>query len=623
VTATGADLGTVEALSTAPRCGAGGAVGFAAVRSVAGRVAVLAVAWTAVLLVTRVAGAPTEHCPPSDPATLERGAGEAIDWFTRNQESDGSWLFQYDAAAGRDLGGYDVVHHAGAVSALWQAAGAGFDAARAPAAGGVTFGNQHLHDEGDWTAIYNGTGPLETGASALYLAGLGLRRQVTGDQDLDAEMRRMARFLLAQTEPGGSVLAYREPVRAPIAGVYSPFATGQVFWALALMHQQFPSEGYDEPALRVGTYLASQRDDREDDMPDVSDHWAAYGLATVAAWPGADPARPLPDALVPLLERQAGVLGLQIRWESQRSDGWLNTLVRGGHAIPAGLGSLGEGIAGLWRVAEADPRLASLAPALGERATCAAGMVASRQVTAAQAASYAEPGRVQGAWFHGGLTRMDDEQHTLSAMVRSLPIAGQARPGRPGATTDLPAVLSVIALLALANPARAALGFPAAGRSRRQRLAVAAIGSGIAAAALIVVAAVADPLLDALHVSAPTVRIAVALVVAVTAVIDLVGRLPSPEPGLPGLGAGLVPVLVPLVLRPGLALLALSAAADHGVMPVVVGAALVVAGTLAAGALAPVDGGPRRVVARWLMAVLAVAAATIAIAMAVDGVFDI
>ncbi len=592
-------------------------------RSVAGRVAVLAVVWTAVLLVTRVAGAPAERCPPSDPATLRHGVDEALDWFTRNQKPDGSWLFRYDAAAGRDLGGYDVVHHAGAVSALWQAAGAGFDAARGPAANGVTFGNAHLHDEGDWSAIYNGTGPLETGASALYLAGLGLRRQVTHSTDLDDEMHRLATFLVAQTEDRGSVIAYRDPNGAPYAGVYSPFATGQVFWALALMHQQFPGEGWDERALRIGTYLASERDDREDDMPDVSDHWAAYGLSTVAAWPGADPAQPLPDALLPLLERQAGVLGLQIRWESQRSDGWLNTVLRGGHAIPAGLGSLGEGIAGLWRVAEADPRLTGLADALGDRATCAAGMVASRQVTAAQAASYPEPGRVQGAWFHGGLTRMDDEQHTLSAMVRSLPIAEQGRPGRPGATSDLPALLGLIALVALANPARIALGFPIAGRDRRQRLAIAAVGSGIAAAALVVVAAVADPLLDALHVSAPTVRISVALIVVVTAIIDLVGRVPSPDPGLPGLGGGLVPVLIPLVLRPGLALLALSVAADHGVGPVAVAAALIVLATLEAASTAPAASSRWRPVARWTMAVLAVVAIAAGIAMAVDGVFDV
>jgi len=599
------------------------AVGFAAVRSVAGRVAVLAVIWTAVLLVTRVAGAPAERCPPSDPATLQHGVNEAIDWFTRNQNPDGSWLFRYDAAAGRDLGGYDVVHHAGAVSALWQAAGAGFDAARVPAEAGVAFGNTRLHDEDGWTAIYNGTGPLETGASALYLAGLGLRRQVTGNHDLDDEMHRLGAFLVAQTEDRGSVIAYRDPDGPPWAGVYSPFATGQVFWALALMHQQFPGEGWDQRALRIGTYLATERDGREDDMPDVSDHWAAYGLATVAAWPGADPAHPLPDALVPLLERQAGVLGLQIRWESQRSDGWLNTVLRGGHAIPAGLGSLGEGIAGLWRVAEVDPRLTSLSGALGDRATCAAGMVAARQVTAAQAAAYPEPGRVQGAWFHGGLTRMDDEQHTLSSMVRSLPIAEQGRPGRPGATSDLPAVLGVLALLAVANPARAALGFPAAGRTRRQRITIGAVGGAVAGAALVLAAVVAEPVLDALHISPPTLRISVALVVVVTAIIDLVGRVPSPDPGLPGLGGAIVPVLVPLVLRPGLALLALSIGADHGVVPVVVGSLLVLAGTIGAGAIAPPAPGPVRMAVRWTMAVLAVVAIAAAIALAVDGIFDV
>jgi multiple antibiotic resistance protein len=178
-------------------------------------------------------------------------------------------------------------------------------------------------------------------------------------------------------------------------------------------------------------------------------------------------------------------------------------------------------------------------------------------------------------------------------------------------------------LLALANPARAALGFPAAGRSRSQRVAVAAIGSGLAAGVLVILAVAADPLLDALNLSAPTVRIAVAVVVVVTAVIDLVGRIPSPEPSLPGLGAGLVPMLIPLVLRPGLALLAVSVAADHGVAPVVIGAALIVLGVVAAAAVTPVGEGTPRVLARWLMAVLAVVAIAIAIAMTVDGVFDV
>ena len=87
----------------------------------------------------------------------------------------------------------------------------------------------------------------------------------------------------------------------------------------------------------------------------------------------------------------------------------------------------------------------------------------SRQVTVAQAAAYPEPGRVQGAWFHGGLTRMDDEQHTLSAMVRSLPIADADLPGCAGATSDLPRPVGIVALLALANPARTGPGLPRGG----------------------------------------------------------------------------------------------------------------------------------------------------------------
>jgi hypothetical protein len=84
-----------------------------------------------------------------------------------------------------------------------------------------------------------------------------------------------------------------------------------------------------------------------------------------------------------------------------------------------------------------------------------------------------------------------------------------------------------------------------------------------------------------------------------------------------------VPVLVPLVLRPGLALLALSVGADHGVAPVVIGGVLVLAGTIGAGAIAPPSPGPIRIAVRWTMAVLAVVAIAAAIALAIDGVFDV
>src|SRR5262249_29884965 len=173
------------------------------------------------------------------------------------------------------------------------------------------------------------------------------------------------------------------------------------------------------------------------------------------------------------------------------------------------------------------------------------------------------------------------------------------------------------------NPCRTALGFPAADRTAGQRIAVGALGGGVAAAVIIVLAAVADPLLDALHVSPPPARLPVAPLLAAPGGLRLARRVPQPEPGLDGLGASLVPVLIPLVLRPAVALLAISVAADHGMPPALAGAGLVLAGTIGAAAIAPLDAGPVRTVVRWGMGIVAVAAIGVAIAMAVDGVFDV
>ena len=136
-------------------------------------------------------------------------------------------------------------------------------------------------------------------------------------------------------------------------------------------------------------------------------------------------------------------------------------------------------------------------------------------------------------------------------------------------------------------------------------------------------AAAAQPLLDALHISAPTVRIAVRARRRGHSRHRPVRAGPVAGAGAAGSGRRGGTGARAAVLRPGLALLALSVAADHGVAPGRIGAVLVVAGTLGAGAVAPVGDGPRRSVVRWLMAVLAVAAIAAAVALAVDGVFDV
>ncbi|MCX7622126.1 MAG: hypothetical protein N2037_15005, partial [Acidimicrobiales bacterium] len=81
-----------------------------------------------------------------------------------------------------------------------------------------------------------------------------------------------------------------------------------------------------------------------------------------------------------------------------------------------------------------------------------------------------------------------------------------------------------------------------------------------------------------LDVSGPAARIAAGIVVGVAALADLFRRPPSPEPAQPGWGAALVPVAVPLVARPALLVLAVSAGADRGAGVVIAGLLAGVAG---------------------------------------------
>ena len=93
-----------------------------------------------------------------------------------------------------------------------------------------------------------------------------------------------------------------------------------------------------------------------------------------------------------------------------------------------------EGLAGQWRTALADPRLADLRGPLAERATCMAGLAIAAQSDAADAAGAPNPSRVEGAWFRDGETRMDDQQHALAGLLRTVAIV---RAG--GGSDDAPA----------------------------------------------------------------------------------------------------------------------------------------------------------------------------------------
>ena len=113
----------------------------------------------------------------------------------------------------------------------------------------------------------------------------------------------------------------------------------------------------------------------------------------------------------------------------------------------------------------------------------------------------------------------------------------------------------LLALVTSVNPSRLRLVLP-------ERRAAVALGALIALGSGAAVAAVGDAFLDALDITPETFRLASAVVLALEGARALVLARPAREPELGGLGAALVPVAFPLLLTPGVVMLALTAGGD-------------------------------------------------------------
>jgi small neutral amino acid transporter SnatA (MarC family) len=566
--------------------------------------------------------APPERCPSVSVAELRRSADAAVDWFVRNQATDGSWLYLYNRDAGSTTSEYNEVRHAGVTMGLYQAAAAGLPGALSSADRGTEWALDRLLRRDGWAAV-TGQGRVTTGATALLVAGLVIRREATGDTRYDGVLRRLGRFLLVQTEPSGAVLAEFDAASgAPVAGEYSKYYTGEAYWALASLHRAFPGEGWGRAADRTGAYLATSRDEVEDHWPPIPDHWAAYGAAETVEFPERG-RPPLTAHEADYARRQAELFGFQARWLGQLYGPW-GRLVRGSYEPRGGwYGVIGEALTGWWLTAGEESRLADLRAPIAERAGCIAGLAVEAQSDGEDAAAAADPARVEGAWFVDGETRMDDQQHALAGLLRTIPIARAGSGSSSGSGEDAPSGWLWAAVLVLAlNPVRAALGVPRAGRPRRTVAGLAALGGALGGLAVCAAAAVGGPLLEAVDVSEPSFRVAAGILAALAGAADLLRRPPPPEPALPGWRAALVPVAIPVVARPALLVLALGAGADRGVA---VSAAAVALGIVLLTALAAGwdPEGPAARVLRWASRVLAAALVAGGVLLAVDGVLAV
>jgi hypothetical protein len=355
-----------------------------------------ALIWGIGLAFLRVVVVPGESCPPVSVPTLDRGIEQGAAWLVRGQRDDGRFLYGYTSGRDEVSPDYNTTRHAGVVDVLYRLGRIG------PADAGLGYVRRNLVRHDGWTAFAPPGEDANVGANALLLVALIHRRQATHDERYDGLARRVARFLVAQQRADGSILQFWRPAtRRSVPGVFGKFSTGEAFYALALMRGAFPEEGWGPPAHLTAAYLATRRDRAEGHAVRQPDHWAAYGLAELA------PAG-LTDVEAEYGRWLAGYFGFLIRFESQRDGSALNPDRESG----AGLGTLGEASAALWRLAGEDPRLADLRGRIAERSTCEAGILLHRQV----GPENANP-RERGAWFTGGYTQMDDQQHAVAALL--------------------------------------------------------------------------------------------------------------------------------------------------------------------------------------------------------------
>jgi hypothetical protein len=588
------------------------------------RVAAIGLAWVVVIGLARGVVALPENCPPVTAADGRTAAEEAVGWFDRNQQSDGRWIYRYD----RDDDVIDrsshVVRQAGITLSLYQAHAAGIDGALEPADAGVEwlFGELVHHD--DWSAVRRG-GLAPTGGTALLVAALSTRYEATGDDRYDDEMQALGRSLVVMTEPSGAVGAnwdiYEE---RPVPGDYSPFFTGETYFALALLATVDPTGEWGPTADRIGTYLATDRDRVEDRFPPIPDHWASYGMAQMAVGVG----QPLSEEESDYAVRQAGLFSVSVRYESQRTDEGLNRMaLRGPRVLGAGLGTLGEGLGSLWAAAGVDTGLAGERDAIGERLLCVTGMLVDRQVDGVEAEESGHPGLARGAWFHDGVTQMDDQQHALSALLLAEPLLTESAaavvsgPRSADGVSAARAVWLAVVAVAVVNPPRLRR---LVGRLPAGGVAAGSVGAG---AAVALAAFVAGPLARAADVSPPTLLVAAGLVVAVAALVDAVVQRPGPlAPAGPGRGA-LLPLAFPGLVRPAVVLMAVATSAHGGVwVGLVVALAVAVSGATALLPSAPDDreGEPRRAaLGRLLVWVFAVIAVVGGVDLVAHGVFSV
>jgi hypothetical protein len=393
--------------------------------------------WVLFAAFLRLVVVPAEVCGEPSAHDLRNASAAASDWIERALLPSGRYVYIYNADTDSQPRSYNEVRHAGVTMALYQSAGRGGDErAFETADEALEWMLDHLYRQDGWAALTDEHGRrAKLGATALMLNALAERRLATGgDPSYDALMEELGRFLISmQREDGGFHIAFDVGPREPDLIGTSRYFPGEALWALALLHEALPDPAWEQGARRAARFISTMRDDVEGvEYPPLNDHWASYGFAEMAEWG-------LEEPEIEYARRLAARFGFLVRAEAQLEGGGIAALTRGDEPRrAASLGTWVEGMAALWRLSVADERLADLSDDIAERLACAGAILADRQYDADEAAASANPALVEGAWFSGSETRMDDQQHALSGLL----YAADALDGRGQREPDVPLSLS-------------------------------------------------------------------------------------------------------------------------------------------------------------------------------------
>ena len=538
-----------------------------------------------------------EQCDGVSVGRIDNAVSRAVGWFANNQRDDGQWLYRYDTATGKDLGGYNWVRHAGVLLSLEQAASRGTTDVAATARTVADKGwaailkkNRSVDIDGVATTAMAGSGGV-TGGTALTGIALSERRLRTSDTGLDAPLLSYARFAAAQVQADGRVLNDVDlDTGTGRPGTYSPFATGQVLFLMARTRAITGTTEFDGKIRAILHYLATDRARVEGYVPEISDHWTAYAFAVLES---DEPSFLSDQRTIAFVRKQLGVAAVQVRYESQRTDSHLNRWTRGRQTVAAGLGTLGEAIGNWQQVVIDQPALRSQQGWLHQRLSCVAELLVDRQTAST------------GAWTQFGITQMDDQQHAISALLAARDVALDS----PNVPRRVPvpenALLVVVLAVLVLNPPRLT----------RRAASCNGIRTGILATGMLgLLAAVGGPIVRALNVSEATAVVGAGTALVVATAAAVLRRTISDD------ATSDTQLLLEGYLRPETILLAIAlGAGGQGWVWAVTVAFVVITSTLLGRRYASIP----PTVHAWLVRLSSVALVVAGIALIVDGAYAV